>query len=164
MKTRDRQGALVREGRCSAPAFCRRRVAILAQVNPPLPCGPGALEDGPLSLLAVPSRSTDLVLEKGEQAELRFFIAKHPWEVGRLLSDARKLYPETKTGDNEKGDIEANYKAKRKGGAKRKREDADAESGLYICMLCNLFGVNCLNSKSILLSWVSFNPWPSLAT
>ncbi|CAE7649144.1 unnamed protein product, partial [Symbiodinium sp. KB8] len=82
--------------------------------------------DGPLSLLAVPSRSTDLVLEKGEQAELRFFIAKHPWEVGRLLSDARKLYPETKTGDNEKGDIEANYKAKRKGGAKRKREDADA--------------------------------------
>ena len=68
-------------------------------------------------------------------AELRFFIANHPWEVARLLSDARKLYPETKTGDNEEGDIEANHKAKRNEEAKRKREDADAESGQYICPL-----------------------------
>ena len=68
-----------------------------------------------------------LVGEKNPRvlAELRFYIAKHPWKVAELLSSARRAYPQTKEGD-----AKANQKAQNRGATKRKRdENADAESG-----------------------------------
>ena len=60
-----------------------------------------------------------LVGEKNPQvlAELRFYIAKHPWKVAELLSSARRTYLQTKEGDTK-----ANQKAQSRGATKRKRD------------------------------------------
>ena len=68
-----------------------------------------------------------LVGEKNPRvlAELRFYIANHPWKVAELLSSARRTYLQTKEGDTK-----ANQKAQSSGATKRKQDDdAEAESG-----------------------------------